>query len=911
MFAHKIFALDSVPNEAEMWITANSVYQLFINDVLIGFGPSFNSKDHSIADLYDVSHCLTPGANRISVVVYHSSRSAAEIKPNGLYCQLEIDGQFFLGTDKSWLTMEGFCYQNGRARFAPHSYFNEFINMRVMPSFKMTPDSDPMPWMAAESEDKLLANHWTPPSQITPTGVFGASIVESPSNTNSCDENGEFNPSAWGTLEQKFAHTHCSFVRRFTGGISVYAARAYMYSNADMEIPVRIIADDRYIFYSNHSMVNSTLCTENRTAVSEALLPLRQGWNCLQMIQRVRENSMGFALTFPSIPAGTLPLLSAPTQDAPYAWEIVGPLKMPLEDATPSIDYARLERELFSPTLANISDAFSWLQCCTLHNKKVEDAPEALRQGDFLTLKLDQLRIGFPKLTLIAEDGDIVDITIGNRLNEAGIPILDDEARCTHTMELRKDENVFFKFMPVDCTYLQIVVRQARSKILVDNCVFYEVVREQKFETQFSCSDDVLNDIWKIGQEVMRRNVNQTYRLSHKDDETMYMLDTYGLAANMICTFGDYHFSEAMLRYFAHAQFENGNIPALSSHEQFKTQINHMSFFPMWLSYHYRTSGNDQLVLDLLPTLDRAAKFFESLIDDRFGMIVDIDKKFTIYGEINDNVENLSGCSTDVNALYCRFLLSAAEIYRIVKQDAKAARCMDVANSIVRLLHACCWIPTEKVFCDSYSEENQDEISCNSFTNMLALFAGVKAPNEYLDYLNYFFVNDPPSSGYPEQTKSSYFNFLFTYTMFALRQTDWTIRYLKDYWASRIDYNAKAWKEAPDNDDLSEMTMSKGNMIGPNIFLVREVAGVRAAEPGFTTIYFNPAFHSLKWVNLSLQTVSGKILVKWQVEADGSLDVTINSNFPMKVLPEFSSEVMQKTTFRISDNITLLDPESR
>lgn len=902
MYAHKIFALDEVAVEANLWISANSVYQLFINDKLIGFGPSFTSKDLSYADLYDVSYYLQPGANSISVIVhYHSNPDEYDAKPRGLYCQLEVDGKVRVVTDKSWLTMEGFCYQNNRARCRPDSFFNEYLNMRIQPQ----------DWLSENgyNEEKMLDGHWMPPSLTIPTNVYGASIKVVPPSTNSCDENGEFAPVSWGQIEQRDAYTHCSFASQFSGGIGVYAAKAYFYHSGNKDVPVSIISDDDYTFFCNHTLVHSTLDTDDTSATHQTELPLRPGWNCLQMVQRVRENSMGFAISFPGFAPNKLPLFSEKKQDSQYGWEIVGPLKMPLEDATPSINYTNLETKHFIPAIDNICDAFSWLKCCRLLKSNVSDEPEYLSQNEYLTLKLDQLRIGFPMLDLQGEDGDIVDITIGNRLDKSEAPVVDETTRSTITLELRNGLNNYIKFSPCDCTYLMISVRKAKNKVRILNYTFSEVVRSQKGETQFTCSDDTINAIWEIGQEVMRRSVNQTNFMSKCDDDSIYMLDAYGLSVNMICTFGDYHFSESLLRYYAAAQFENGNIPALSSSHQLHTQINHMSFFPMWLAHHYRTSGNEQLVHDLVPTLDMAADFFESLIDDKFGMIVDLDKKFHIYGEINDNVENLSGCSTDVNALYCRFLLSAAEIYRIVNQPEKASRCLNVANSIVRLLHACCWIPSEKVFCDSYIE-NSEEISCNSFTNMLALFSGVKPPAEYLDYLNYFFINDPPSSGYPEQTKSRYFNYLFTYTMFALRQTDWTIRYLTDYWGNRIDYEAKAWKESPDDDNLTKMTMSNGNMICPNIFLIREAAGVRSAEPGFSTIYFNPAIKSLKWVNLSMQTINGKLLVKWQVEPDGSLDVTINANFPMKVLPEMSAELMEKTTFRISENIILLDPES-
>ncbi|MDD2479090.1 MAG: alpha-L-rhamnosidase N-terminal domain-containing protein [Victivallaceae bacterium] len=901
MFAHKTVVLDTIATKADLWISAHSVYQLYINGQLISFGPSNYGKNISYADLYDVSCFLQPGFNAISVIVYHYTHPEEyDNKPCGLWLQLEVDDTIKLCSDKSWWVREGTCHQNNRARCTPDSYFCESIDMRL----------HPIGWLEELNESMLLADpEWENPTLTTPTTIFGASLEKSPYSPNLCQENGEFEAIFHGVIKAHDAHIFCATGQESFDVPGVYAACTYVHMDVASQIPANFICDDRFRFYCNHDIVASTIeMEEDRCLLNEVLLPMRKGWNCLQVIQDVRENSMGFAITFPNTATDKLNIFSEPDDKSSQCWLIAGPLKMPLADATSSIDFDKLDCDYFTPSLNKITDPFSWLTSCRF--EKTDAAmPDELGTGEFIMLKLDQLRFGFPKISLNGEDGDIVDITIGNRLNENGLPVINDCSRSTLTLVLRSGNNDYTKYIPCACTYLQISIRSAQGKVKISRCSFNEMVRQQNYETQFSCSDDTLNSIWEVGREVMRRGVNQMNWMIHCKSDSIYMLDAYGLASNMIYTFGDYHFSESLIRQFARAQFENGNIPALGAIGDSHTQINHMSFFPLWLTYHYRTSGDEQLLHEMLPVLELAEQFFASLVDDELGMIIDVDKKFKkIIGEINDNVENLSNCSTDVNALYCRFLLSAAEIYKITNHPERAKRCMRMANSVIRMLEACCWIPSEKVFADSYSANNQ-EISCNSFTNMLTLFSGIKSPNEYLDYLDYFFFNDPPSSGYPEQTKSRYFNFLFTHTMFALCQKDWTLHYIRDYWGALIDYDAKAWRESADDPNLAGITMSHGNMICPNIFLVREAAGIRSAEPGFTVVYFNPPLDFLTWANLSLQTSNGKILVKWQLAEDGSLDVTINSNFPVKVLPELSSEQMEKTTFRISENIVLLDPE--
>ena len=96
--------------------------------------------------------------------------------------------------------------------------------------------------------------------------------------------------------------------------------------------------------------------------------------------------------------------------------------------------------------------------------------------------------------------------------------------------------------------------------------------------------------------------------------------------------------------------------------------------------------------------------------------------------------------------------------------------------------------------------------------------------------------------------------------------------------------------------------------MSPNIFLLREVVGIRIAEAGHTVIYFSPALNQVDWAEAIVPMARGRLKVKWEKLTDGSLDVTLDANIPVKILPEMTHSQLRNTTFRLGEKVTLLDP---
>ena len=263
--------------------------------------------------------------------------------------------------------------------------------------------------------------------------------------------------------------------------------------------------------------------------------------------------------------------------------------------------------------------------------------------------------------------------------------------------------------------------------------------------------------------------------------------------------------------------------------------------------------------------------------------------------------EQKSGISTDINALYCRFLLSAGEIYRALERPKDLFKCFKQAALINKQLNEMNWNAEKHLF----ASNDIDHENCSDlFTNLVAIYSGVASNTEFENIFEHFFKLEIPFARFPEQSDLPYFNFLFTETMFALGQTQWILEYLRDYWTRRIDKETSAWRVSPGSKEIATTDFFRGNTVCPNIFLLREVAGIRVAEPGYSTIYFNPAFDFVKWASVVFPSTYGSIKLEWELLEDGSLNVMIDAKFPLKVLPELSSETLKNTTFTLGKSVT-------
>ncbi len=169
LFLRREFEIDEGLAEADIWITAHSSYQLFINNRFIGFGPAPSGSQVSYADRYDVSDYLNLGINVIGILVYFNSpQQVVQSKQPGLWCQLDIDQKPKVWSNQTWMAHHARCFEQSRARMYPTFDFNESV------------DLNGYPWGWREPLDDDTTHGWHDVDFYAKTEELGINIKESP-----------------------------------------------------------------------------------------------------------------------------------------------------------------------------------------------------------------------------------------------------------------------------------------------------------------------------------------------------------------------------------------------------------------------------------------------------------------------------------------------------------------------------------------------------------------------------------------------------------------------------------------------------------------------------------------------------------------------------------------------------------
>lgn len=145
MLARKTFTLGRIPEEAIMYITADSHYKLWINGTFVARGPARCSPHHQSYDILNVSDLLVEGENLIAVKVhYHGMMMSYYLEPfPGLLVQLEWEQNNqmnYVVTDQSWKIRRDFAWSNQTElvnRVNANNYTSSYNFMAATPGWQL------------------------------------------------------------------------------------------------------------------------------------------------------------------------------------------------------------------------------------------------------------------------------------------------------------------------------------------------------------------------------------------------------------------------------------------------------------------------------------------------------------------------------------------------------------------------------------------------------------------------------------------------------------------------------------------------------------------------------------------------------------------------------------------------------
>ncbi|MBT7162262.1 MAG: hypothetical protein HN904_05750 [Victivallales bacterium] len=921
VFFRREFTLYQTPASAELWVSAGTICHVYVNGRYLGFGPVPCVSDDADVAFFDVSFLLQTGVNVITLLGYSTqvARTGSRRRPGALWAQLNTDDQPAVWTDSSWLCREGECYQGGCPRASEARGFCESVDLRHYPFGWTETEFDAVDWRApdfrqalGDAPGKLHLSHraeWLLDPDEASTVLFRGEFSQQHALTN----------VSWGGLPEG-------------RGAGVYVAETFIHSGEDTEIESYVFSDDPYVLMVNDERVKEQgilpldpkadfACSRPRcfgqgeVVSPELVVMFRHGWNRVLLAQHVEPGSAGVTILFPGVSPADLLSLRKPEQQNLRGWSLCGPLRTPIQLVSPNLHLADAPKSPYVPFFRPSLDESVYLMSCEFspgdYSLEEAQAPISLAEGEYVVFDFAAVSYGCPELEITGEEGDIVDVVCAEQVVAGQALSWAEGRRNTDTLVLGSTAgSVWRGVAPRGMRYMMAAVRRAAGKVKVHRWN----VRRRKYRFDnagdFSCGDQVLNDIWQTGCRTLTATTQGRFLDAPAKETTQYTTDAMIEAWAGYHVFGAYELGGLALAEFAQSQLETGAIPASCPSDYFMEMPDYSLMWAVWLQRHYMYSGDKKLLERMLPVLERLLARYRHLADPEKRLLADLQLRGGGYCFLDHGEIHREGAITGLNAIYCRALLAAAWLFEQVGIKRKGESLRREAAHVARVMRELSWLPEQGLFADCWTEgAPSDYMSWQ--TNVLAIYGGIARPEDYGAILERLFCDDEPYELLAHaETNNPFFQFFVLESAFALGHREWAVRLMRWYWGAMLQRGATTWWELFDPDgnpnEVPSYSLCHGYGVSPNAFLCAEVAGIRPARPGFTRAYFNPLPEVTPWVKCRIPTPYGHIEVEWRLDDGGQFVARINANYPLEVVPVLSPGIAETATIHAGDEVSIL-----
>lgn len=886
IFARKSFTLSQSGVDAHFWISASHSYQLFINGRFIGGGPSPAPHGICYADFYDLSYYMLTGINVIAIVAHHCKLPTYSHSGGipGLWCQLNIDDKPTVASGSGWKVHPGDCYLQARPRKGQFLEFSEFCDLNKYPRG----------WRG-ESYYEL---GWEYPATVIPVEEFPDRLEAMPFDAPEFEElNHPWDLVSRGSIDPMamIAQVHFS---ELVSGSGTYGARSFVFSESAGSRTVRLYSDSPCRVFVNDRLA-ATRITGEKLNYQEFQQELTAGWNEIFIIQQISPSSMGALLLFPGIRKGTVKFHVEPSKSAEDGWKIYGPFTKTFSEISPAIDTSLFLVGECRMEKLPVTDAQAYLDGCQIQSQKLtgqNDSPIVLERYQFVVLDLERLHFCFPGVSIDGKAGDIIDIRYGETLDQLDTPSRDERFRNTDTIRLRAGLNNWMKFEAVCFRYIMISTRRCASEIMLSNLFITHYAKDYRKNTLFSCADEEIGKIWDISRYLSLLSTRNRFIGIPFHRKTQNLGDSCILSRNSFYLSSDYELTRKALAEYAAAQYEDGSIPVRVNGVPDQNHIDQMMLFPLWVQEYFRFSGDADFMSRMLPHIERLLLYIAKSANPESGLLEDFQQWQNVSFFNEEGLNSCQGMVTGLNALYCRSLFSAAQLYEHAANPQRAEELRYLAAKIAGKVRKLTYIPKLECFADSF-HDGAPSNSASIHTNILALYSGIALPEHAETIFARFFKAKNPFAAL-QQLPGMTFRTILLDTLYAYGKSTLALEYL------RFCHNLIAKDKNPTPGLALDKTLPS------NSYIIQEIAGIRLATPGFSTIYFSPDVSATNRLKVVLPTAYGKIKLEWKFDQDGNFIVKIDSNYPLEVVPQLPQELEEKTTLMLGKSVVVLDPDS-
>jgi len=824
-------------------ITADSRYRVWVNGSLLGQGPVRGWPDQWFYDSYPVK--LDAGENVIAVHVHEFGVGTFQYLPAqaGLLAELRVGDEVLLATDETWSVAEhpGFSretlriscqqgwaenYNAGRAELE----WQDAVPVRRECSLK---SSD----VPALSEGPILRGEVIRARRTRPNDVWSCSL-----RRNLLPGYMDANPME-------------------ISGFLVTTVQC----EAAREVAVETVGG--WVSAQGRLRVNGEEC-EHIPSVAPAWhgtrrqkMRLKEGENLVVWDVSGKYHEWAFHAALdcsglePTIAGNRFATISArsgePLYDAVLScstvedmelvgYQLVDPVDCTDSDVTLRLAYATEHEDYGSLPLPK---AFPW----------------RLQEDTELLIDLGRMTVCYWEIDIEAPAGAAIEM-LGFEAFQDGVPDLPLDMQNTLRYVCRGGRQEYRSFWRRGARYVLLRVDSAEPVTMHDFRVV-EATYPAKETGSFSCSDERLNQIWKMSQLTTRLCMEDTYVDCPTYEQTFWVGDsrTEGLA-NYYC-FGAGGISARCLRLAAQSLRYGGlvesNVPS-----SWRSVIPAWSFLWAFACEEYELFFDDPALLDeMLPALREQAERAWGHVDER-GLLSMEAWNLADWAPMDQPGE---GVVTSQNLWFGASLGSLARVYRSRGLEDEAVVMEERRAALFAAVNEHLWsqggtpayvdcLRTNGTQSDVVSQQNQ----------ILAILYGAATGDRLETVARY--LTDPPEG--MVQVGTPFFAFFWLEALVKLGRFHDMLAVIRDKWGMMLDHGATTcWELFPGFFDSGRLTRSHCHAwsAAPAYFLGAHVLGVRPLSAGFEEIAFQPFFGDLEWAKGTIPTPLGPIYVEWEL----------------------------------------------
>jgi len=431
--------------------------------------------------------------------------------------------------------------------------------------------------------------------------------------------------------------------------------------------------------------------------------------------------------------------------------------------------------------------------------------------------------------------------------------------------------------------YLQIDVATAGEPLQLTHLQSWFSAFPFEEKAKFSSDEQDLQKIWEISWRTARLDAHDTYMDTPYWEQMQYIGDTRIQALISYSVAGDDRLARQAI-----TAFNNSRIPDGITLSRYPTSMFQAipTFSLLWIGmihdfYMYR--DDPAFVRDQLAGTRTTLDWFlrhqrpDGLLDALFWWpFVDwgTDFGFGIPPEDPD------GGSTSMALQFVEALRNAADLETALGEPARAEAYRAAAERTVAAVKKLCWNKEYALFADTPAQKHFSQ-----HANILAVWLDVVPPDQQQELLTR--ILSATDAGFrtdrkiPPMTAATYY-FRF-YLARAIEHAGLGDRYLDllGPWRTMVSLGLTTWAEQPEPTRSDSHAWSAH----PNYDLLRIVAGIRPAKPGFAAITIDPHLGALQHVQASEPHPSGPIDVEFTRDTNAvNARISLPSGVPGELL---------------------------